>query len=213
MIAAFKIRAVPININFRYVAEELLYLFDNADLVALVHGAEYAPQITAPRSQLPLLRHLIWIDGATGRDENGDDGTDTGPDGALAALGSVPFAAALAAGSPERPPADRSPDDHYVIYTGGTTGMPKGVVWRHEDVLFALGGCIDAYTNERVSADTDLADKARASAGPIVSLNAPPLMHGAAQWGALRFFFEGNTVVFLPRFSAEGCGPPWKRSG
>jgi acyl-CoA synthetase (AMP-forming)/AMP-acid ligase II len=81
--------------------------------------------------------------------------------------------------------------------------MPKGVVWRHEDVLFALGGCIDAYTNERVEADTDLADKARRSAAPVVSLNAPPLMHGAAQWGALRFFFEGNTVVFLPRFSPD----------
>ncbi|MCU1356011.1 MAG: acyl-CoA synthetase (AMP-forming)/AMP-acid ligase, partial [Acidimicrobiales bacterium] len=104
---------------------------------------------------------------------------------------------------PARPDLPRTDDDHYVIYTGGTTGMPKGVVWRHEDVFFALGGGVDAYTNERVTHGNQLADKALASEAPMVTLNAPPLMHGAAQWGALRFFFEGNTVVFVPKFDAE----------
>lgn len=189
MLAAFKIRAVPININFRYVEDELLYLFDNADLVGLVYARGYAPQLAAVRDRTPMLRHSIVV----------DDGTDEDTTG----LGSVPFDDASDAASPERPAVVRSPDDHYVLYTGGSTGMPKGVVWRHEDVLHALGGCIDAYTNERVERDTALADKARASGSPLVSLNAPPLMHGAAQWGALRFLFEGNTVVFLPAFSAE----------
>lgn len=186
MMAAFKIRAVPININFRYVADELSYLFDNADLVVLVHSAKFAPRIAAVRGSVPALRHLIAIDDGSGED--------------LAELGSVPFADALAGGSPERDFAPRSPDDHYVLYTGGTTGMPKGVVWRHEDVFYALGGGVDAYTNERVTSETALAEKAAASPGGLTTLCAPPLMHGAAQWATLRFWFEGGTVVFLPQF-------------
>ena len=120
----------------------------------------------------------------------------------LARLGSVPFEQAVAAGSPEREFGARSDDDHYIIYTGGTTGMPKGVVWRHEDVFFALGGGIDAYTNERVADEWSLAKKAAEADGGMTSLNLPPLMHGAAQWGFWRFAFEGNRVVFLRKFDA-----------
>jgi acyl-CoA synthetase (AMP-forming)/AMP-acid ligase II len=189
MVAIFKIRAVPININFRYVEDELAYLFDNADLVALVHDRQYAPHIEAVRPKVPGLRHLISI----------DDGTDAD----LSALGSVPWEDVMAQSSPERPVLERSDDDHYVIYTGGTTGMPKGVVWRHEDVFFALGGGVDAYTNERVAHGFQLAEKAAATENPMISLNTPPLMHGAAQWGALRFLFEGGTVVFVPRFDPD----------
>jgi acyl-CoA synthetase (AMP-forming)/AMP-acid ligase II len=109
----------------------------------------------------------------------------------------------MASSSPERPVLERSDDDHYVIYTGGTTGMPKGVVWRHEDVFFALGGGVDAYSNERVAHGFALAEKAAATENPMISLNTPPLMHGAAQWGALRFLFEGGTVVFVPRFDPD----------
>ncbi|MEO6988828.1 MAG: AMP-binding protein, partial [Aquihabitans sp.] len=104
----------------------------------------------------------------------------------------------------ERPQLARSGDDLYVLYTGGTTGMPKGVVWRHEDVFYALGGGVDAYTNERVTHGHQLAEKALATETPMVSLNIPPLMHGAAQWGALRFLFEGATVAFIPRFDPGG---------
>ena len=123
---------------------------------------------------------------------------------ALAALGSVPLADALAGGAPERIPGPRSADDHYVLYTGGTTGMPKGVVWRHEDVFYALGGGVDAYTQERVTHETQLAEKAAASETGLVTLSTPPLMHGAAQWSTLRFWFEGGTVVLLPQFDADG---------
>ncbi len=149
MIAAFKIRAVPININFRYVEDELAYLFDNADLVALVHDREYVARVAAVAAEdpgpAPLRRHA-------GRRRRVDADADD-PRSALGPLGSVPFAEAVAAGSPERDFGERSGDDHYVLYTGGTTGMPKGVVWRHEDVFFALGGGIDAYTDERVTSD------------------------------------------------------------
>ncbi len=186
MLAAFKIRVVPININFRYVADELAYLFDNADLGAVVHAAAYAPRIAEVRARVPGLRHLVAI----------DDGSGQAVDG----LGSVPFAEALAGCSPDRDFGPRSPDDHYVLYTGGTTGMPKGVVWRQEDVFFALGGGVDAYTNERVTTDTQLAEKALATDTPLITMCIPPLMHGAAQWATLRFWFEGNTVVFVPEF-------------
>jgi acyl-CoA synthetase (AMP-forming)/AMP-acid ligase II len=189
MVGIFKIRAVPVNINFRYVEDELAYLFDNADLVALVHGREYVDRIDAVRAKVPGLRHFVAID-----DESGAD---------LDAIGSVRWADAVAAADATRPVLPRSDDDHYVIYTGGTTGMPKGVVWRHEDVFYALGGGVDAYTNERITHDLQLAEKGKATETPMVTLNPAPLMHGAAQWGSLRFLFEGNTVVLVPKFSAE----------
>lgn len=189
-LAAYKVRAVPVNVNFRYVEDELRYLFDNADLKAVVYDRELAPRLLAVRDDLPLLRHLIHIDG---------DG-EADVDEALGRLGSVAFEDAMASGSPERDFPPRSADDHYVLYTGGTTGMPKGVVWRHEDVFFALGGGIDAYTNEPVADEWSLAKKAKAVESPLRSLNLPPLMHGAAQWGFLRFAFEGNLVVMLRRF-------------
>ncbi|CAN5876616.1 acyl-CoA synthetase [soil metagenome] len=189
MVAIFKIRAVPININFRYIEDELTYLFDNADLVALVHSREYIDRIDAVRRNVPGLRHFVMI----------DDSTEADP----ARIGAVTWTDAVSEASPDRPVLPRSDDDHYVIYTGGTTGMPKGVVWRHEDVFFALGGGVDTYTNERVAHGHQLAEKAAAAETPMVSLNIPPLMHGAAQWGALRFLFEGNTVCFVPRFDAE----------
>ncbi len=203
MIAAFKLRAVPININFRYVEDELAYLFDNADLVALVHDVAYAPRVAAVAPRIDHLRHFVAMPGPPDA-ESTAAASDPDVVAALAQLGSIPFADALASGSPDRDFGERSPDDHYVLYTGGTTGMPKGVVWRHEDVFYALGGGIDAYTQERVASDTQLAEKAAATENPMVTLSAPPLMHGAAQWSTLRFWFEGGTVVFVPRFTPHG---------
>jgi acyl-CoA synthetase (AMP-forming)/AMP-acid ligase II len=203
MMAAFKLRAVPVNINFRYVEDELAYLFDNADLVALVHDVAYAPRVAMVAPRIDALRHFVAMPGPPD-DESAAAAGAPDVQAALEALGSVPFAEALASGSPERDFGERSPDDHYVLYTGGTTGMPKGVVWRHEDVFFALGGGIDAYTQERVASDTQLAEKAAATENPMVTLSAPPLMHGAAQWSTLRFWFEGGTVVFVPRFTPHG---------
>jgi acyl-CoA synthetase (AMP-forming)/AMP-acid ligase II len=177
MLAAFKIRAVPINVNFRYVEDELAYLFDNADLVAVIHQDEFAPRIAAIRDRLPKLRHLLCV----------EDGYED----------------ALAAQSPDRDFPERSPDDHYVLYTGGTTGMPKGVVWRQEDVFMALGQGIDALTGHQVTADDELAKKGAASPMPLTFLPIPPLMHGAAQWGTLGQLFQGNTIVLMPKFDPD----------
>ncbi|MFL6207036.1 MAG: acyl-CoA synthetase [Acidimicrobiales bacterium] len=202
-IAAYKARAVPVNVNFRYVEDELRYLFDNADFKAVIYDREFAPRIRAVRDALPLLRHLIHM----------DDGTTVDVADDLSELGSVDFEAAMASGSPERDFGERSGDDHYVLYTGGTTGMPKGVVWRQEDVFYALGGGIDAYTNERVESEWSLADKAKAVENPLRSLNLPPLMHGAAQWGFFRFSFEGNFIVFLRRFDPQEVWRTVEREG
>ena len=105
--------------------------------------------------------------------------------------------------SGERDFDGRSPDDHYMLYTGGTTGMPKGVVWRQEDVFMALGQGIDAITGHKVESDTELAEKAAANPFPIVSFMLPPLMHGACQWGMLGMMFQGNTVVLTPKFDVD----------
>ncbi|HEU5302477.1 MAG TPA: acyl-CoA synthetase [Acidimicrobiia bacterium] len=187
--AVFKLRAVWVNINYRYVEKELAYLFDNADLKALVYQREFAPRVRGVLDQLPLLTHSIVIDDGSGAD--------------LGDLGSVDYEAALADGSPERDFGPRSADDRYILYTGGTTGMPKGVVWRHEDVFFALGGGIDPTTNTRVERPEAMAEKGLANPAQMVMMPIAPLMHGATQWGVMGGSFVGNKIVLVPSFDAR----------
>jgi acyl-CoA synthetase (AMP-forming)/AMP-acid ligase II len=194
ILAAYKLRAVPINVNYRYVEAELRYLFDNADLVALVHDARYAPRIAAVRESLPMLRHLVAID-----DGSGDDGS--GPD--VSGLGSVSYDDALAAASPERDFGERSDDDIYILYTGGTTGMPKGVVWRQEDVIRVLGGGIDFDTGEKIADEYRFSRQAAESTVDGKSIVIAPLMHGAAQWTTLGSLFNGRTCVLMPKFDPD----------
>jgi acyl-CoA synthetase (AMP-forming)/AMP-acid ligase II len=183
--AVFKLRAVWININYRYVEDELRYLFDNADLEALVYERGFADRVATVVADQPDLTHTVVI-------EDGTDGEV--PDG----LDSVPFEAAMAEGSPDRDFAERSGDDHYILYTGGTTGLPKGVVWRHEAVFMALGSGIDPTTLERAERPEDMV--ARAYPDPITFLPIAPLMHGATQWALMGQSFTGNKVVLIDRF-------------
>ena len=188
MLAAFKLRAVPINVNFRYLEDELEYIFDDSDIVALVHERRFSPLVAAVLPRTPKIAHVIIL-------EDGSDAEPPVPD-------AVEYEAALAAGSPERAFEPRSDDDLYILYTGGTTGKPKGVMWRHEDVFRTLGGGINVQTGERVESDTAFSERA-AEATPMVSFPTAPLMHGTAQWGTLGGLFQGNTVVLIPKFDAR----------
>jgi acyl-CoA synthetase (AMP-forming)/AMP-acid ligase II len=179
-LAAYKIRAVPINVNYRYVEEELLYIFDNADLVAVVHDAQFAPRLANIRSQVPKLGLCLAIDDGSGQD--------------CSMTGSVPYEQAVAEGSPARDFAPRSRDDLYVVYTGGTTGKPKGVMWRQQDVIFAIGGGIDHTTNEPAATPEVLTNKIMPDFH-LTTAPLAPLMHAAAQWTVLGPLFIGTKVV------------------
>jgi acyl-CoA synthetase (AMP-forming)/AMP-acid ligase II len=190
--AAYKLRASVVNINYRYVEEELRYLLANADPVALFYHREYASLIEAARDAQPRLQHFVRIEW---NDSDVDD----------RALTPVEFEAAIASGSPARDFAERSDDDVYLLYTGGTTGMPKGVLWRHEDVYFALAGGIDVFTNAKVTSPTaasDNIDPAQSSQGLVLIILAP-FMHGAGQMTLYRTLFEGGTAVIPAAFDAD----------
>ncbi|MBV8462651.1 MAG: acyl-CoA synthetase, partial [Acidimicrobiales bacterium] len=181
--AVFKLRAVWINVNYRYVKDELRYLLTNADLKALVHQREFSPLVTALLPELPELQHIVVV-------EDGSD-VDPTPD-------AVGYEEALAGESAERDFGPRSADDLYILYTGGTTGMPKGVVWRHEDVFYALGGGTDPVTNERVTDPKAMV--AKGAGGGMTHLPVAPLMHGATQWCVMGQSFVGSKIVLMAKF-------------
>jgi acyl-CoA synthetase (AMP-forming)/AMP-acid ligase II len=182
--AVFKLRAIWININYRYVKEELRYLLTNADLKALVHQREFSPLVADLLSELPDLQTVIVI----------EDGTDS-PDPTPSA---VRYEDALAGQSTERDFGPRTGDDLYILYTGGTTGMPKGVVWRHQDVFYALGGGTDPTTNTRIEDASVMVEKG--AGGGLVHLPVAPLMHGATQWCVMGQSFVGSKIVLMAKF-------------
>ena len=182
MLAAFKIRAVPVNINYRYVAGELRSLFHDSDLVGLVHQKALSSRVTEVGST-PRLRHLVFVD---------DHSNAQPPQGA------VEFESVLAQGSSGRGFEGRSGDDLHIIYTGGTTGAPRGVMWRQEDLFFS-GMAGGNPAGEPAQRPEDVAARA-AAAGVLVTFPIPPLIHGAAQLGSFINFFIGGTVVLIPHF-------------
>jgi acyl-CoA synthetase (AMP-forming)/AMP-acid ligase II len=182
--AVFKLRAVWINVNYRYVKDELHYLLTNADLKALVHQREFSPLVGSLLPDLRDLRHVIVV----------EDGTDV-PYPSADAVG---YEDALAGQSTVRDFGPRSADDIYILYTGGTTGMPKGVVWRHKDVFYALGGGTDAMTNTRIEDPGRMVEQG--ANGTMTHLPVAPLMHGATQWAVMGRSFVGSKIVLMDKF-------------
>ncbi|MBM7055928.1 acyl-CoA synthetase [Streptomyces durocortorensis] len=185
VLGALKARIVPVNVNYRYVEEELVYLYRDADLAALVFDGEFDERVAAAAPQAPGLRHLVRV---------GTADATAGPRPAA-----VPFAEAEASGSPDRGFARRSADDQFIIYTGGTTGMPKGVMWRQEDLFFSgLGG--GAPTGEPVKTPQELAERVAAGGDGITFFPTPPLMHGTSTLTAFIGFNFGQRVVVHRKF-------------
>src|SRR5262249_35735873 len=156
---------VPINVNYRYGADELRYLLADADARVMVHHREFAPTLAAVRDELALLRGFVEVDDASG---------------APSMPGASEYEAALAAAAPARDFGPRSADDLYILYTGGTTGMPKGVMWRAEDIFFgAFGG--GNLGDTPITVPEQIVESLEPQRR---GLPACPFMHGTAHWMA-----------------------------
>ena len=192
MLGIVKAGAILVNVNYRYVEGELRYLFGNSDMVALVHERQYSDRVTNVLPDTPNVKTILVI----------EDGSDKD----YQRYGGVEFYSAIAQGSPERDfgelLGERSADDIYILYTGGTTGFPKGVMWRHEDIYRVLFGGTDFATGEFVKDEYDLA-KFAADNSPMIRYPIPPMIHGATQSATWMAIFSGQTTVLAPDFHAD----------
>ena len=183
MLAVLKIRATPINLNYRYTAAELAYVAESGDLDAVFFERGFEATVADAVSENPRVRLLLVA----------EDGNP-----ASGQVEATEYTQALSAGSPRRDFGPRSPDDVYILFTGGTTGYPKGVMWRHEDIWRVLGGGIDFLSGERLG-EFDQAGRAR-SGPPMMTLPLSPLSHGAAAWATLMHLFAGHATILMNKF-------------
>jgi len=178
MIGASKARTVAMNVNYRYVDDELRYLFQDSGARAIIYHASFAPTLQRILANLPPMALLLQV----------DDGS-----GEALLPGARDYEQALAGASDAKLDLVTTDDDLYMVYTGGTTGMPKGVLWRSEDIFFgALGGRVPG--SEPVTSMAEVVQ--RAPGGEAVRLlPAPPLMHGAGHWTSFITLHSGGTVL------------------
>ncbi len=180
MVGGYRVRAAPFNVNYRYVEAELVYLLANAKARALVYSAEFAPRVAAIRDQLPHLEFLIQV-----ADHSGQP----------LLPGAVDYESIVATPAPAAGMPTPSGDDLYVLYTGGTTGMPKGVLWRQNDIFVSSMGGRYFGTDDALASYDEVAARAAQSPGVASVLLIPPFMHGAAQWGAFQIMTMGGWVA------------------
>ncbi|HEX9176102.1 MAG TPA: acyl-CoA synthetase [Mycobacterium sp.] len=180
MLGAWRARVAPFNINYRYVKAELQHLLADAGATALIYHAAFAPRVAEVLPDLPNLKVLIQI-----ADDSGNELLD----------GAVDYETVIASSSSEPPPVQPSPDDLYVLYTGGTTGMPKGVLWRQHDIFVTSFGGRNLVTGEVMGSYDEIVARAAENPGTKIMI-LPPLMHGAAQWGVMTAITTGQSLVF-----------------
>jgi 3-oxocholest-4-en-26-oate---CoA ligase len=180
LLGSFAARVAPFNVNFRYVKSELQYLLADSGATALIYHAAFAPRVAEVLPDLPQLRVLIQIADASGND---------------LVYGAVDYDSIIESSSPTTPPVQHSPDDLYVLYTGGTTGMPKGVLWRQHDIFMTSFGGRNLVTGETVGSIDEIVTRVAAGPGSKL-LILPPLIHGAAQWSVMMAITTGQTLVF-----------------
>ncbi|MCV7220427.1 acyl-CoA synthetase [Mycolicibacterium elephantis] len=188
MLGIVKAGAILVNVNYRYVEGELKYLFENSDMVAMVHERRYADRVANVLPETPGLKTVLVVEDGSSED--------------FKRYGGVEFNEALSQGSPDRDFGERSADDIYLLYTGGTTGFPKGVMWRHEDIYRVLFGGTDFATGEFVKDEYDLA-KAATENPPMIRYPIPPMIHGATQSATWMSLFSGQTTVLAPEFEPD----------
>ena len=177
MLGAAKAAAASINVNYRYVADELAYLLVDSDAAAIMYHGRFAATLAEVLPRLHRSPLLLRVDDGTG-DE--------------LLPGAVDYEMALAEAAPEPLDVELRADDLYILYTGGTTGNPKGVLWRQADFLVGALGVRGPNRQEVTSLDQIV----EAAAGRnLRALPAPPFMHGAAHWNALSCWIGGGTVV------------------
>ena len=188
--AAFKAGLAPVNTNYRYIADELIYLFDNADAEAVVFHASFAATAEQIRGRLPKVKSWVCV---------AEPGFPT-PAFAI----DYESVAGRTAGRTEAP-WGRSGDDLLILYTGGTTGLPKGVMWRQEDLFFVLGAGGNLMLGLPAFGSPDEAGPRASAADPGVMIAAAPLMHGTAQFSSIAALTAGGTIATVPsqRFDAR----------
>ena len=179
LIGAFGARVAPFNVNFRYVKSELQYLLADSGATALIYHAAFAPRVAEVLPNLPQLRVLIQI-----ADNSGN----------ALLYGAVDYESVINSDLPT-PTLQHSPDDLYVLYTGGTTGMPKGVLWRQHDIFMTSFGGRNLMTGEPTNSLDEIAARVAEGTGTKLMI-LPPLIHGAAQWSVMTAITTGQTVVF-----------------
>jgi 3-oxocholest-4-en-26-oate---CoA ligase len=188
MLGIVKAGAILVNVNFRYVEGELRYLFENSDMVAVVHERRYSDRVANVLPDTPNVKTVLVVEDGAAND--------------FGRYGGVEFYSALAQGSPERDFGERRADDIYLLYTGGTTGFPKGVMWHHEDIYRVLFGGTDFATGEELEDEYELAKQA-AAGPPMIRYPIPPMIHGATQSATWMALFSGGTIVLAPEFDAD----------